>query len=39
MLDDFINEVKQYFEVVKIIKPKASRGKSSEIFILGLRLK
>jgi len=39
ILDDFINKVKQYFEVVKIIKPKASRAKSSEMFILGHRLK
>lgn len=39
MLNDFIDEVKQNFEAVKIIKPKASRAKSSEIFILGLHLK
>jgi 23S rRNA (uridine2552-2'-O)-methyltransferase len=39
MLSDLINKVKQYFEVVKIIKPKASRAKSSEMFILGLHLK
>jgi 23S rRNA (uridine2552-2'-O)-methyltransferase len=39
MLNDFISEVKQRFGAVKIIKPKASRAKSSEIFILGLHLK
>jgi 23S rRNA (uridine2552-2'-O)-methyltransferase len=39
MLRDFIDQVKQHFEVVKIIKPKASRAKSSEMFILGMRLK
>lgn len=39
MLNDFISKVKQYFEEVKVIKPKASRAKSSEIFILGLHLK
>jgi 23S rRNA (uridine2552-2'-O)-methyltransferase len=39
MLNDFVSMVKQHFEDVKIIKPKASRAKSSEIFILGLRLK
>ncbi|MGB9853456.1 MAG: RlmE family RNA methyltransferase, partial [Candidatus Bathyarchaeales archaeon] len=39
MLNDFISKVKQHFEEVKVIKPKASRAKSSEIFILGLRLK
>ena len=36
MLNHFIAEMKQYFEIVKIVKPKASRSKSSEIFILGL---
>lgn len=36
MLNDFINKVKQHFEVVNMIKPKASRAKSSEMFILGL---
>jgi len=39
MLNDFIGMVKRHFEDVKIIKPKASRAKSSEIFILGMRLK
>lgn len=39
MLDDMISNVKQYFEVVRVIKPKASRAKSSEIFILGMNLK
>jgi len=39
MLNDFISMVKRHFEDVKIIKPKASRAKSSEIFILGMRLK
>jgi 23S rRNA (uridine2552-2'-O)-methyltransferase len=38
MLKDFIKEVKQHFEIVKIVKPKASRAKSSEIFILGMHL-
>lgn len=39
MLNDFIKEMKQHFEIVKIVKPKASRAKSSEIFILGMHLK
>jgi len=39
MLTDFIKKVKEHFEVVKILKPKASRAKSSEMFILGMRLK
>jgi len=39
MLDDFIKKVEKRFEDVKVIKPKASRAKSSELFILGMRLK
>lgn len=39
LLVDFINKVKRHFEVVRIIKPKASRAKSSEIFVLGMHLK
>jgi 23S rRNA (uridine2552-2'-O)-methyltransferase len=39
MLDDFVKKVGGHFEVVRVIKPKASRAKSSEVFILGLRLK
>lgn len=39
MLDVFIGKVKQHFEFVKLIKPMASRAKSSEMFILGTHLK
>ncbi|MEM3641550.1 MAG: RlmE family RNA methyltransferase [Candidatus Bathyarchaeia archaeon] len=39
LLNDFIDMVKRNFEIVRIIKPKASRAKSSEIFILGMHLK
>jgi 23S rRNA (uridine2552-2'-O)-methyltransferase len=39
MLDDFIKKLKTHFEVVRIMKPKASRAKSSEIFVLGMHLK
>jgi 23S rRNA (uridine2552-2'-O)-methyltransferase len=39
LLVDFINRVKRHFEVVRIIKPMASRAKSSEMFVLGMRLK
>ncbi len=39
MFDDFISEVKNYFRRVKIIKPKASRAKSAEIFVLGMGMK
>ncbi len=39
LLDDFIKKLKKHFEVVRIMKPKASRAKSSEIFVLGIHLK
>lgn len=39
MLDDFTHKVKQHFVKVLVIKPKASRAKSSEMFILGRHLK
>ena len=39
LLDDFVKKMKKHFEIVKIVKPKASRAKSSEIFLLGMRLK
>jgi 23S rRNA (uridine2552-2'-O)-methyltransferase len=39
LLDDFVQKMKTHFEIVRVIKPKASRAKSSEIFILGMRLK
>ena len=38
MLDEYTHEVKLHFETVLVIKPKASRAKSSEMFILGRRL-
>jgi 23S rRNA (uridine2552-2'-O)-methyltransferase len=39
MLQDFVKKTKNAFEVVKVIKPPASRAKSSEVFILGIGLK
>jgi len=39
LLNNFIQTVKQHFETVKIIKPKASRQKSSEMYLLALGLK
>jgi 23S rRNA (uridine2552-2'-O)-methyltransferase len=39
MLNEFIKTVEKYFETVKVIKPKASRAKSSEMFILAMNLK
>jgi 23S rRNA (uridine2552-2'-O)-methyltransferase len=39
LLNDFIKKVKSHFQVVRIIKPKASRVKSSELYILGMHMK
>lgn len=39
MLNDFVKEVKQHFSFVKLIKPKASRAKSSELYVLGMYLR
>ena len=38
-LNDFIDETKQYFRFVKLVKPKASRAKSAELYVLGMNLK
>jgi 23S rRNA (uridine2552-2'-O)-methyltransferase len=39
LLDKFILSVKESFEEVKIVKPPASRQKSSEEYLLALGLK
>jgi len=39
LLNDFIEKMRKQFEAVKVIKPKASRAKSSELFILGIHAK
>jgi len=39
LMQDFMKEMKKNFEKVKIIKPKASKAESSEIYILGQTLK
>ena len=39
MFQDFVDKVKNSFSTVRIVKPKASRAKSSEIYVLGLGLK
>ena len=39
MLPGFIKTVKKHFEVVKVVKPKASRAKSSEMYLLAMGLK
>ena len=37
LLNGFVREVKRSFSVVKLVKPMASRAKSSEVYILGLK--
>ena len=39
MLNDLVKEVKQNFAFVKLIKPKASRARSAELYILGMDLR
>jgi 23S rRNA (uridine2552-2'-O)-methyltransferase len=39
MLPGFMRTVKKHFEVVKVVKPKASRAKSSEMYLLAMKLK
>ncbi len=39
MFNEFILKVKDLFETVKIVKPPASRQKSSEMYLLALGLK
>lgn len=39
LLDDYISSVKDTFEEVKIVKPPASRAKSSEEYLMALGLK
>jgi 23S rRNA (uridine2552-2'-O)-methyltransferase len=37
LLDGFVVDVRREFRFVRLVKPKASRRKSSELFVLGLR--
>jgi len=39
MLPGFVKRAKKHFDVVKIVKPKASRTKSSEMYLLAMYLK
>jgi len=39
MLHDFVKEVKERFAFVKLIKPKASRAKSAELYVLGMNFR
>jgi 23S rRNA (uridine2552-2'-O)-methyltransferase len=35
----FVNEVRQNFRFVKLVKPRASRAKSAELYVLGMNYK
>jgi len=39
MTETFVKKVKQYFAFVKLVKPKASRPKSAELYVLAMNLK
>jgi 23S rRNA (uridine2552-2'-O)-methyltransferase len=39
MLPGFVKTVKNHFDEVKVVKPKASRAKSSEMYLLAMNLK
>jgi 23S rRNA (uridine2552-2'-O)-methyltransferase len=39
LANEYIQRVKQHFEEVKLVKPKASRAKSSEMYLLALGMK
>jgi 23S rRNA (uridine2552-2'-O)-methyltransferase len=39
MLAGFVKKVEKYFDSVKLIKPKASRAQSSEMYLLAVNLK
>jgi len=39
LLEDFVSDMRHRFRFVRLIKPEASRRKSSELFVLGLKKK
>lgn len=39
LTESFVKEVKRYFTFVKLVKPKASRPKSAELYVLAMNLK
>jgi len=38
MLSDFVSLVRRHFAFVKLVKPRASRAKSAELYVVGLNL-
>jgi len=39
LFEDFLKEVKERFDFVKVSKPSASRGRSAETYVLGMRFR
>jgi len=39
MTETFVKKIKQHFAFVKLVKPKASRPKSAELYVLAMNLK
>jgi len=39
MLKDFVSLVKRHFAFVKLVKPRASRAESAELYVLGINLR
>ena len=39
LFSQFLNKVRESFSIVKVIKPRASRKRSAETYVLGLNLK
>ena len=39
LLNNFVKEVRRYFDFVKLVKPKASRARSAEIYLLGMNFR
>lgn len=38
-LNSFVNETKRYFSFVKLMKPRASRSQSAELYVLGMNFR
>ncbi len=39
MTNNFVRQVKRHFSYVKMVKPKASRSKSAEMYVLGMNFR
>lgn len=39
LLNNFVKEVRRYFDFVKLVKPKASRARSAELYLLGMNFR